>query len=62
MGLFEGLALRTEAGLHDGATRLVAGWRPQYSLGPEPFNGPWSLEEEPTCLCTSITVTTADVT
>jgi hypothetical protein len=62
MGLFEGLALRTEPGLRDGAARLAVGWRPQYALDPEPLNGPWSLEEEPPCLCTSITVTIVDVT
>src|SRR6266496_2702805 len=49
-------------GLRNGAPRLAVGWRPQYPLGPAPFagtvNGPRSPEEEPPCLCTSITATT----
>jgi hypothetical protein len=52
--------------LRDGATRLSVGRRLQYSLGPEPFSGtvcrPRSLKEEPSCLCTSTTVTSVDVT
>lgn len=53
-------------GLRDDATRLAVGRRPEYSLGPEPFGGtvnwPWSLKEEQPCLCTSTTVTSAEVT
>jgi hypothetical protein len=45
-GIFQGTALRAEPGPRDGATRLAVGWSPQYSLDPEPLNGPWTLEED----------------